>query len=241
MQIEDKAVLITGASRGLGRALALGLGRAGARIAAVARHADELEEVVAAIRAAGGDAHAIVADVADKNAIYPLAGTAQALVGPIDILIHNASTLGVTPLRHLLDTECEDFQHVLDVNLLGPFRLTKAIAGGMAARGDGLVVSLSSDAAVAAYAGWGAYSVSKAALDHLSRVFAVELSPFGVRFLSIDPGEMNTLMHAAALPEADPATLASPEAVAARIIALLSGKTPWADGARFDAAALEAA
>ena len=241
MQIEDKAVLITGASRGLGRALALGLGRAGARIAAAARHADELEEVVAAIRAAGGDAHAIVADVADKNAIYPLAGTAQALVGSIDILIHNASTLGVTPLRHLLDTECEDFQHVLDVNLLGPFRLTKAIAGGMAARGEGLVVSLSSDAAVAAYEGWGAYSVSKAALDHLSRVFAVELSPFGVHFLSIDPGEMNTLMHAAALPEADPATLASPEAVAARIIALLSGKTPWADGARFVAAALEAA
>ncbi|GMV19303.1 MAG: SDR family oxidoreductase [Polyangiaceae bacterium] len=234
MVLEGKAVLITGASRGLGAALARGFAKRGARVVAVARGEAELDQVVAGIRAEGGEAHALPADVADKHAIYPLAGAAQALVGPIDVLIHNASTLGPTPLRHLLDTDCEDFERVLGVNLLGPFRLTKAVAGAMAVRGEGLVVHVSSDAAVGAYEGWGAYSVSKAALDHLSRLFAVELGELGVRFVSIDPGEMDTEMHAAALPDADRAALARPEAVAERVLSLL-GRAP-ANGARLEVA-----
>lgn len=235
------AVLITGASRGLGAALARGFARAGARVVAVARSSSELDRTVDAIRAEGGQAHALVADIGDKHAIYPLAGAAQALVGPIDVLIHNASALGPTPLRHLLDTDCEDFERVLGVNLLGPFRLTRAIAGGMAVRGAGTVVHVSSDAAIAAYERWGAYSVSKAALDHLGRVFAVELGELGVRFVSIDPGEMDTDMHAAALPEADRAALSRPEAVAARIVAFVLAAQTWPNGARFEASALEVA
>ncbi len=96
----------------------------------------------------GFEAHALVADQGDKDAVYPLVGAATALVGPIDLLVLNASTLGPLPLRELADTECEDFARVLEVNLLGPFRLTKAVVGSMVVRGAGLVVGLSSDAAV---------------------------------------------------------------------------------------------
>ena len=136
----------------------------------VARGADELERTVARIRARGGEAHALPADVGDKRAVHGIAGAAAALVGPIDLLVHDASTLGPTPLRLLLDTECEDLEQVLQTNLVGPFRLTKIVAGAMALRGSGLVVHVSSDAAVAAYPRWGPYGVSKAAQDHLNRI-----------------------------------------------------------------------
>jgi NAD(P)-dependent dehydrogenase (short-subunit alcohol dehydrogenase family) len=236
MNLRDTASLITGASRGLGRALADTLAAAGSRVVLVAREREPLDEAVAAIRARGGVAHALVADVGDIHAVHPIAAQAAALVGPIDILVNNASTLGPTPLRLLLDTECEDLTRVLEVNLVGPFRLTKIVAGSMALRGRGLIVNISSDASVEAYPTWGAYSVSKAALDHLTRIWAVELAEAGVRFLSVDPGEMNTRMHAEAIPEADPASLADPAEVAARIAAMMASAAP-ASGARLKAVA----
>jgi len=240
MSLKDKAVLVTGASRGLGRALMEGFARAGARVVGVARGREALEGAVACLRAEGHEVHSLVADVGDKEAIYPLAGAAQALVGPLDILVHNASILGPTPLRLLLDTACEDLQQVLEVNLLGPFRLTRAVVGGMALRDSGQVVFLSSDAAVSAYPRWGAYGVSKAALEQLARSWAVELEGTGVRVLTVDPGEMDTRMHAEALPGVDPTSLARPEAVAARLLALLDAPQPGS-GARVEAARWEAA
>ena len=165
MKIHNTSVLITGGSRGLGRALARALAAEGARVVLVARRAKELNDTVGEIRSAGGEAYGIAADVADKNATYAIAGAAAAVAGPIDILIQNASTLGPVPLRLLLDTDCEDLQHALDVNLIGPFRLAKPVVGSMALRGTGLVLSITSDASVEAYPGWGAYSITKAALD----------------------------------------------------------------------------
>src|SRR4051812_41990921 len=202
MEISGTATLITGASRGLGAALARELGRQGARLVLVSRNRAALEPVLHRVREDGAEAYALEADVGAKDDIYPLAGQAAALVGPIDLLIHNASTLGPTPLRLLLDSECEDLEQVLAVNLVGPFRLTKVIAGAMALRGAGTIVHISSDAAVEAYPTWGAYSVSKAALDHLSRILAAELASSNVRVLAVDPGEMDTAMHAAAIPDA---------------------------------------
>jgi NAD(P)-dependent dehydrogenase (short-subunit alcohol dehydrogenase family) len=232
MQISGTATLITGASRGLGEALALELGRRGARLVLVSRNRAALEPVLHRVRATGAEAHGLEADLGTQGDIYPLAGAATALVGPIDLLIHNASDLGPTPLRLLLDTECEDFERVLAVNLLGPFRLSRVIAGSMALRERGTIVHVSSDAAVNAYSHWGAYSVSKAALDHLARLWAVELAERGVRSISVDPGEMDTQMHAAAMPEVDPRTLARPERVAAQIAALI-GATALENGGRF--------
>jgi NAD(P)-dependent dehydrogenase (short-subunit alcohol dehydrogenase family) len=151
-------------------------------------------------------------------------------VGPLDILINNAGTLGPVPLRLLLDTDCEDLERALAVNVVGPFRLTKAIAGSMVLRGRGVVVNVSSDAATQPYERWGAYGASKAALEQLARIWAAELAGTGVRFLTVDPGEMNTRMHADAVPEADPATLTDPAEAAARILAQLTREAPPAAG-----------
>jgi NAD(P)-dependent dehydrogenase (short-subunit alcohol dehydrogenase family) len=236
MQICRTAALVTGAGRGLGAALARALAAEGARVALVARGQEELGCVVEEIRASGGEAHGIVADVGDKKATHAIAGTAAALVGPIDLLVNNASTLGVVPLRSLVDTDCEALEHALAVNVVGPFRLTKAIAGAMFLRRRGLVVNVTSDASVAAYAGWGAYGVSKAALDHLGRVFGAELDGTGVRVVTVDPGEMDTRMHADAVPDADRATLLDPNVVARRIVALVRGAEKVANGARVEAA-----
>jgi NAD(P)-dependent dehydrogenase (short-subunit alcohol dehydrogenase family) len=241
MTIQGVGALITGASRGLGRALAEALAKEGAKLALVAREPGPLADVVATIRARGGDAHAIAGDIADKLAIHRIAGQAQGLVGEIGIAIHNASTLGPTPLRLLLDTECEDLAAVLETNLVGPFRLTKVLAGAMALRGSGVVVHVSSDAAVEPYPTWGAYGVSKAAQDHLSRILAAELDGTGVRVLAVDPGEMDTVMHAAAIPDADRATLQRPADVAARIVQMIRDPARAPTGARLVAPRWEAA
>lgn len=217
-------VIITGGSRGLGAALGFALARRGADVALVARDPVRLGDVVARIRAEGGKAHGIVADLGDKEAIHRIAGEAAARVGDVGLLVHGASTLGATPLRPLLDLACEDLERVIDVNVLGPFRLTKAVAFGMALRGAGTVLAISSDAAVEAYPGWGAYGATKAMVDHLVRTFAAEVP--GVRFLSFDPGEMDTDMHRDAMPDADPSTLARPGDVAERLVAFLASDAP---------------
>lgn len=240
MELNDARVLITGASRGLGRALAEQTAARGARVVLVARHAEPLEEVAAAIRAAGGDAHALVADVGEPDAAARIAGAANAMVGAIDAVIHNASTLGPVPLRPLSDTSDADFERALAVNLGGAFRLTRAVVGSMINRGRGLLVHVSSDAAVEAYPTWGAYGVSKAALDHLARVWAAELHGSGVRVLAVDPGEMDTEMHAAADPDADPSSLERPEVVAARIVRLIEDEALGRHGARVEAAKVAA-
>jgi NAD(P)-dependent dehydrogenase (short-subunit alcohol dehydrogenase family) len=241
MKLEAIGALVTGASRGLGRALAESLAARGARVALVAREPGPLADAVAAIRAAGGDAHAIASDVARKDDAHRIAGQAHALVGDLALVIHNASTLGALPLRLLLDTDCEDLAAVLETNLVGPFRLTKILAGAMALRGEGTIVHVSSDAAVEAYPRWGAYGVSKAAQDQLSRVLAAELAGTGVRVLAVDPGEMDTRMHADAMPDADRAVLQRPADVAAKLVRMIEQREHAPSGARLIAPAWEAA
>ena len=238
--VRGKGIVVTGASRGLGKALAIELAKRGGRVVMVARGEAELATAVAEARAAaagsGGVAHGLAFDVGDKEAVHRIAGAAAALVDvPIEVLVNNASTLGPLPMPLLLDTDCEALEAVLAVNLLGPFRLTKALAGSMALAEHGVVVFLSSDTAVNAYPTWGAYGVSKAAQDHLARVFAAELPK--VRFYAVDPTDMDTAMHAAAIPDADPSTLARPEEIARRIAWLIE-HDEVASGARVSAADL---
>ena len=238
MELRGSAALVTGGGRGLGEALGRILARAGSRVVLVARTGAEVEAVAAALRAEGHEAHALVADVGRPEAAYRIAGAAAELLGPIDVLVHAASTLGPLPLRPLLDTTAEELERVLAVNLVGPFRLSRAVAGAMALRGHGLVLHVTSDAGTTAYPGWGAYGVSKAALDHLARSFAAELAEDGVHVLTVDPGEMDTRMHAEAMPAADRSALARPEDVARRIAALMVRAEEFPAGARLELADL---
>jgi NAD(P)-dependent dehydrogenase (short-subunit alcohol dehydrogenase family) len=153
----------------------------------------------------------VVADVGDPDDVERIAAAALTAFDRVDVLVNNASELGPTPMPYLLDTDPDALRRVLDVNLLGPFLLTRALLGPMLAAGRGSVINVSSDAGVVGYPGWGAYGVSKAALDQMTRIWASELDGSGVRVNAVDPGDMATAMHAAALPDDDPATLARPE------------------------------
>src|SRR6516225_5725699 len=208
-------VAITGGTSGLGLALVQELHGRGARVAFVARTRDRVERVARDL----AGVHGVVGDVSLKEDIHPVAVQVVGALGGLDVLVNNASDLGPTPLALLGDTDCEDLERALATNVLGPFRLTRALLGALAASArDGraaVVVNISSDAALNAYPRWGAYGASKAALHHLTCIWNEELAAEGVQFVSLDPGDMDTPMHALAVPDADPATLKSPE-VAAR-------------------------
>lgn len=231
-------IAVTGGTSGLGRALVGELRKRGAHVAFVARDPARVDAVMREEPGTLG----VVADVSDKAAIHPLALQLLGWRGGLDALVNNASSLGPVPLVPLADTECEDFARALDTNALGAFRLTKALLGALAAsarEGRGAVVlNVSSDAAINAYANWGAYGASKAALRHMTRIFDEECAPLGIRFLSIDPGDMDTPLHALAVPGADPATLRQP-AESARDIADAIARS--AAGARTPGAVKDAA
>jgi NAD(P)-dependent dehydrogenase (short-subunit alcohol dehydrogenase family) len=225
-------VAVTGGTSGLGLALVRELTRRGAHVAFVARTAEAVQRVARDTPRA----HGIVGDVSKKDDIYPVALQILGALGGLDVLINNASSLGPAPLRLLADTDCEDFEIALATNLLGPFRLTKAVLGALTAsarEGRGAVVlNISSDAAVNAYPTWGAYSASKAALRHMSAIWNEELAAEGVRFLSIDPGDMDTPLHALAVPDADPTTLKTPEKAADEIADAIVAALPYLTHAR---------
>lgn len=211
-------VAITGGTSGLGLALVRELLARGADVAFVARGRDGVDRVEHGYP----DSHGIVADVSKKSDIHPIAIQVVGMLGGLDVLINNASDLGPVPLAMLADTDCEDLERALATNLLGPFRLTKALLGALASsarQGRGAVVlNISSDAAINAYPRWGAYGVSKAALHHLSRIWNEELASHGIAFLSLDPGDMDTPLHAAAVPDADSAELKRPEIAAVELV-----------------------
>ncbi len=223
--IEGLRVAVTGGTSGLGLALVRRLTDGGARVAFVARSADAVERVAADTGSIG-----VVGDLGNKDAIYPIALQITGNLGGLDVLINNASSLGPTPLALLADTECEELEEALTVNLVGPFRLTKALYGALAAsarehRGS-VVVNISSDAAVTPYPEWGAYGASKAALRHLTSIWQEESNALGIRFLSIDPGDMDTPLHALAVPDADTSTLKHPDQSAAEVIAAITTALP---------------
>ncbi len=216
-------VAVTGGTSGLGLALVREFTARGARVAFVARDRGRVKRVAREHPGVFG----IVGYVSRKEDVHPLALQLVGGLGGLDVLVNNASDLGPVPLALLADTECEDFERALATNLLGPFRLTRAVLGALAAAREGrggVVLNVSSDAAVTPYPRWGAYAASKAALHHLSRIWDAELAPEGVSVLSLDPGDMDTPLHALAVPEADPAALRRPED-AAREFADVIGAT----------------
>jgi NAD(P)-dependent dehydrogenase (short-subunit alcohol dehydrogenase family) len=225
IDLKELRVAITGGTSGLGLALVRLLVGRSARVALVARTAQTVKQIANETGAFG-----IVGDVGHKDDIYPIATQIAGNLGGLDALINNASALGPTPLTLLADTECEELEEALAVNLLGPFRLTKALFGALAASARGgrgaVVVNISSDAAVNAYPGWGAYGASKAALRHMTAIWIEEAKSEGISLLSLDPGDMDTQLHALAVPDADPTTLKRPETAAAEIVRSLLAALP---------------
>ena len=230
--LQPLRVAITGGTSGLGAALVAELVGRHAQVAFVARHRDAIERT----RRQFPDAHGIVGDVARKDDIHPIAIQIVAALGGLDVLINNASSLGPVPLAPLADTKCEELEIALATNLVGPFRLTRTLLGTLAASarngGHPLVINISSDAAVTPYPTWGAYGASKAALLHLTRIWDAELAAEGIRLVSVDPGDMDTPLHALAVPDANPATLKRPH-VAAREIADLIASTVITPGVAY--------
>ncbi len=216
---KNKRIVITGGTSGLGKALATALNEPGAKVVVVARNKGAARPVIQ-----GPNIHFVQGDVSSKRQVHRIVAEALAKLGGIDVLINNAGYVGETPLKLLVDTECEDFEQVLATNLVGPFRLTKAFLPGMILQKKGIVINISSDAAINAYATWGGYSASKAALDHISRIWNEELSQHGIRFLAIDPGDMNTPMYFRAIPDADPADLNDPADVADQLLTFIEDK-----------------
>ena len=219
-------VAVTGGTSGLGLALVRELLARSARVAFVARGRDRVERVA---RAHPG-AHGVVGDISIKEDIHPIAIQIVGELGGVDVLVNNASDIGPVPLKLLADTDCEELERALATNVVGPFRLTKALLGALSAsareHGGAVVLNVSSDAAVNAYPSWGAYGASKAALLHLSRIWDAELATEGVRFLSLDPGDMDTPLHAMAVPDADPATLKRPEVAARELTDAIAAALP---------------
>jgi NAD(P)-dependent dehydrogenase (short-subunit alcohol dehydrogenase family) len=187
-----------------------------------ARHSQELETVRTELEALGASVAAISGDVSSADHRAALISAAEAL-GSLDLLVNNASTLGPSPLPSLEAYSVDELRSVFEVNTLAPLALIQ-LALPMLKQSQGAVVSLSSDAAVEAYEGWGGYGASKAALDHLHRVLAEETSE--VRVYSFDPGDMRTEMHQAAFPGEDISDRPEPEIVVPTLRRLLDSQAP---------------
>jgi NAD(P)-dependent dehydrogenase (short-subunit alcohol dehydrogenase family) len=234
-RLAGKRVLITGASRGLGRELAIRFAREGAEyLALTARDHAALGEVEAQVlkAAPATEVLTITADLARDDEVERVAAlTLTAFGGQLDVLINNASTLGATPMPYLLDYPLEDFRRTLNVNLIAPFLLIKKLLPAMIECG-GSIVNVTSDAGVTGYPGWGAYGISKFGLEGLSQTWAAELEDAGVRVNWVDPGNMNTEMHRAAEPEEDPGQWADPAESTDVFVYLASDESKGVTGRR---------
>ncbi len=213
--------LITGASRGLGAALAHAMAGRGWDLVLTARGAEALDETAASIRRIHGvRVDALAGDVVDASHRAALAEAIGAR--PLHALVNNASDLGPSPMPALIDFPEDALERVFRVNVLAPIALVSALRDALVYHAH--VVNVSSDAGAHAYAGWGGYGSSKAALDHATRVLALEHP--GWRVHAFDPGEMDTVMHADAFPGASTKGLADPAERAPALVSLVVGHAP---------------
>ncbi|HWG73156.1 MAG TPA: SDR family oxidoreductase [Acidimicrobiales bacterium] len=230
--------VVTGASRGLGRALAVGLARQGWSLVVDARGGDALACAAGEIRAAltaGADVVALAGDVTDPAHRAEVVASAERL-GGLDLVVNNASVLGPSPQPALASYPLEELRRVYEVNVVAPVALAQAALPLLGHAADPRVLNVTSDASVEAYEGWGGYGSSKAALDHASAVLAVEQP--AVRVWVVDPGDMRTQMHQEAFPGEDISDRPPPEAVVPVLLELISSSRP---SGRYRASGLGAA
>jgi len=217
--MDNRTALVTGASRGLGRALAAGLAHEGYDLILDARNAGDLD---AAAREIQGTVTAIPGDVTDPEHRAALLRAAQA-AGRLDLLVNNAATLGASPLPALADYPAGELRAAFEVNVIAPIALTQLLLPLLRASG-GAVLNITSDAAVEAYAGWGGYGAAKAALEQASNVLAAE--ELAVRVWWADPGDLRTEMHQRAFPGEDISDRPRPETVVPAFTRLIAERLP---------------
>jgi NAD(P)-dependent dehydrogenase (short-subunit alcohol dehydrogenase family) len=211
----QRVALVTGGSAGLGRALVTGLAAAGWAVITDARHAERLRDLPPQVTTRAGD----ITDAEHRNAL----ADEIARHGRLDLLVHNASNLGPSPLPRLEDVSVEDLQSVWRPNIGAPLVLTAQMLPHLVSSG-GILLSISSDAAVEHYPGWGLYGASKAALDHLTLQYAVENPE--ITGYAVDPGDMRTEMHQAAFPGEDISDRPLPDSVVPALLFLISSGLP---------------
>jgi NAD(P)-dependent dehydrogenase (short-subunit alcohol dehydrogenase family) len=209
---QRRVALVTGASRGIGRAAALALARSGCHIIALARTVGGLEELDDAIKREGGSATLVPADLTDFPALDRLGAAIATRWLKLDVFIGNAGLLG--PLAPLGHVDPAAWDRVMAVNVTANWRLLRAVDASLRAAPAGRVVLVSSGAATACRAYWGPYSVSKAALEALARTYAAETETTPIRVMLVNPGPLRTAMRAEAMPGEDPATLKTPQDLA---------------------------
>ncbi|WP_447976599.1 SDR family NAD(P)-dependent oxidoreductase [Candidatus Nitrospira bockiana] len=230
--LASKVVLITGGSRGIGRATAEAAASAGARVAICARHQTDVDEVVAHIRDHGGEAIGRSADIGRPDGAQSAVRLAVEKYGSLDVLVNNAGILG--PRVSLVEYPIEAWLEVLQINLTGTFLVTREAARAMLAQGGGTIISISSSVGRKGRAGWGAYAVAKAGIEGLSQVLADELKNSGIGVVTFNPGGTRTRMRAEAYPLEDPATVQDPAVVAAAIVRLAAAPAMTYSGQALD-------
>ena len=236
-RLAGKVVLITGASRGIGRALAHACAAEGARLAICARGKDDLKAVAAEIESLGASCLTVKIDLADHDSAVKLVHSVHRTYGRIDVLINNASVLG--PRETIMEYPEADWAEVIDVNVNSVFWVTKEALGKMVPQESGSIINVSSGVGRTGKAKWGAYAVSKFAVEGLTEVLADEMKPHHVRVNSVNPGATRTKMRAAAYPGEDPNTLPAPADITNVFVYLASDASRGVTGEKFDAQSSE--
>jgi NAD(P)-dependent dehydrogenase (short-subunit alcohol dehydrogenase family) len=229
--LEGKVAMITGASQGLGRALALAFAREGAQVVINARSEESICPVAEEAGSLGAEVLALAADVSRSADVERLVGAAMERFGHVDVLVNNAGVLG--PRVPIEEYPEDEWRRVIDANLTGPFLVTKAAIPHMPDGGS--IVNVVSGVSVEGRARWGAYSVSKFGVEGLTKILAAELEERGIRANAVDPGGMRTEMRAAAYPEEDPMTRITPEENTDVFLYLASDESKGVTGQRFKA------
>ena len=232
-KLTGKVALITGGSRGIGRAIAAAYAREGAGVFICARGAADLHEVVAEIRSTGGKAHGRAGDKGDAAHAKAIVQEAVEEFGKLDVLVNNASLLG--PRVPIAEYPVSAWEDVLRVNLTGSFLMIKEALKIMMPQRSGSIINVSSGVGRIGKARWGAYAPSKFGLEGLTQVLADELREFGIRVNAVNPGPTRTGMRALAYPEEDPLTLLTPEDIVPLFVYMASDDSSAVTGQSLDA------
>ena len=232
-KLAGKVALITGASRGIGKAVALAFAKEGAKVFICARRRAPLAQAAREIRAAGGEVSCLAADIGKATNVKRLVKEARRRFGTVHVLVNNASVLG--PRVPIAKYSPIEWEKVIKVNLTALFLLTKEVLRLMIPQREGSIINLSSGVGRAGKARWGAYAVSKFGVEGFTQVLAEELKDKNIRANTVNPGGTRTEMRAAAYPDEDPLTLPKPEEITGVFVYLASSESAGVTGKSFDA------